>query len=210
MGICLAVIIGVGYLVVEPKLTENTSASSVSHTVSAAPTASTSPAQTSYEGWQKFIHTPTNTAINYPPGWQTQTATANGVGQVSLIRQPTAQNVDAFSIALAPKALIPSSVVVEKRTVTLNNGKSAALLFVRNTNVGDGNITDVVLTDGNYEVGQQVQDVLLGGVGSAPVYVGVNLLPPNAQNNPGRPLAAFDGEVYQQVVASLKTITVNK
>jgi hypothetical protein len=210
VGICLAIILGVGYIVAGPKLAMNNSEPSAATTDSPSPTASAEPSKESYQGWQKFVFDPTKTAITYPPGWQIQTATANGVGQVSLIRQPTAQNVDAFSIALAPKALIPSSAVVEKRPITLNSGKSATLLFIRNANVVDENITDIVLTDGSYEVGQEVRDVTLGGVGSAPVFVSVNLLPPNAKSNPGRPLSAFDGEVYQQVLSSIKTIAENK
>lgn len=210
VGLCLAVIIGVGYMVISPRIAENSSDSPTTSSISPSPIESATPTQVSYEGWQKLVFSPTNTIITYPPGWQTQTAAANGIGQVTLIRQPAAQNMDAFSIALAPKALIPSSVVVEKRELTLNSGKSATLLFVRNANVGGDNITDVVLTDGSYEVGEQVQDVLLGGVGNAPVYVSVNLLPPNAQNNPGRAITAFDGEGFQQVVNSLKTIAENK
>lgn len=210
VGICLAIIIGVGYVVVSPRLMKSREGVSTTPQASAQPSASVAPTNNNYEGWQKFVFQPTNTAITHPPGWRVQTATAGSAGQVSLIRQPTAQNVDAFSITLASNSLITQSVVIEKRSVILNSGKSVSLLFVGNTNVGGDVVTDALLTDGNYEVGQAVQDVRLGGVGTAPVFVSVNLLPPNAQNNPGRPLSAFDGEVYQQVLDTLKTIAQNK
>ncbi len=203
--VCIVVIGGALYFFLRPSASDKTN-QSPAITTSPSGDVKAQETQDTYKDWVQYVYSPTATVLTRPPDWQVQELNASSAGRIAIIRQPGARNQDVYSVTLSANSLLPSSTVVEVSPITLNSGKAANLVYVRNTGAAEANVTDVVVASGNFEVGQEIREAALSGVGTSSVYVVINLLPSNATSNPGRAREAFTSAGFDQALKIVKTI----
>lgn len=203
--VCFLIIGGAIYFLWPPSTSE-TANQSPAVSVSPGSDVKTQETQDAYKDWVQYVYAPTATSLKRPPDWQVQEFDASSAGQIAIVRQPGTRNQDVYSVTLSANPLLPPSTVVEVMPITLNSGKTASLVYVRNTGAAEANVTDVVVASGNFEVGQEIRAAALSGVGTSSVYVAINLLPSNATSNPGRAREAFASAGFDQALKIVKTI----
>lgn len=203
--VCFLIIGGAIYFLWPPSTSE-TANQSPAASVSPSSDVKTQEAQDVYKDWVQYVYALTATSLNRPPDWQVQELDASSAGRIAIIRQPGTRNQDVYSVTLSANPLLPPSTVVEVMPITLNSGKTASLVYVRNTGAAEANVTDVVVASGNFEVGQEIRGAALSGVGTSSVYVAINLLPSNATSNPGRAREVFASAGFDQALKIVKTI----
>jgi len=203
--VCFLIIGGAIYFLWPPSTSE-TANQSPAVSVSPGSDVKTQETQDAYQDWVQYVYAPTATSLKRLPDWQVQEFDASSAGRIAIIRQPGARNQDVYSVTLSANPLLPPSTVVEVTPITLNSGKAASLVYVRNTGGAEANVTDVVVASGNFEVGQEIRGAALSGVGTSSVYVAINLLPSNATSNPGRAREAFASAGFDQALKIVKTL----
>ncbi len=203
--VCILIIGGTIYFLWRPSASE-TANQSPAESVSPSSDVKTQETQDAYKDWVQYVYASTATSLKRPPDWQVQEFDASSAGQIAIVRQPGTRNQDVYSVTLSANPLLPPSTVVEVTPITLNSGKAASLVYVRNTGAAEANVTDVVVASGNFEVGQEIRGAALSGVGTSSVYVAINLLPSNATSNPGRAREVFASAGFDQALKIVKTI----
>lgn len=200
----LCIVGGAIYFVYKPQVSSVNVAPSVSPITSGSTVATPAQAPEKLVELTEYVYQPSQTSIMHHPEWKVNSLNAGGVGQASMI-QETNTGGDVYSITVSEKPLTTRNIVVESRDITLDNGQSAKLLFTRAPGVAGESVTDILLVSKDIPVADMVNGASLDGVGTKPIFVTINLLPPGARSNPGRPIGDFTGARYEQVIRSLKT-----
>lgn len=200
----LCIVGGAIYFVYELQVNSVNEAPSVSPITSGSTIVTPTKAPEELVELTEYVYQPSQTSIMYHPEWKVNSFNAGGVGQTSMIQEPSTGG-DVYSITLSEKSLTTRNIVVESRDIDLDNGQPAKLLFTRAPGTAGENVTDILLASKEIAAADVVDGASLDGVGTKPIFVTINLLPPGARSNPGRPIGDFTGTRYEQVIRTLKT-----
>ncbi|QQS26873.1 hypothetical protein IPM44_04130 [bacterium] len=200
----LCIVGGAIYFVYKPQISSVNVAPSVSPITSGSAMVAPTRAPEELTELTEYIYQSSQTSIMHHPEWKVNSFNAGGVGQASMIQEPSTGG-GVYSITLSEKSLTTRNIVVESRDINLDNGQSAKLLFTRAPGTVGENVTDILLASKEIAVADVADSTSLDGVGTKPIFVTINLLAPGVRSNPGRPIGDFTGARYEQVIRTLKT-----